>query len=271
MIAILLAAATPGPIATLPGGDKARFEACVALTRSDPDHALAQADQWASRARTVPARECLGLALVAAGRWAAAAMAFDQAATGAEADRDGRAATLWTQAGNAALAANDPERARTYLDRALAIPALTPVMQGEAWYDRARADVAVGDLPLARIDLDKGLKLAGEDPFGWLLPAALARRQNDLARAATDIQKAAELAPDDASVALEAGNIAAASGAPKAAAIAWAKAAQLAPDEPEGKAAAQALANGAAPADGPNPLDYSLTFPAGAKPGAAKK
>lgn len=242
MIPLILLAAATAPLAQLPGGDAKRFEACTALIKSDPKAALDQAGQWAALSVDVPAQQCLGLALVAAGRWAPAAVTFEQAAKEAELRRDGRAAALWTQAGNAALASDDPGRARDDLDRALALPTLPDAMRGEAWIDRARADVALDDLTLARSDLDSGLKLVPEDPFAWLLSATLARRQNDLPRAEKEIEEALKRAPDDASVAYEAGNIAAARGAIDAARLAWQQAVKLAPDEPAGKAAAAELA-----------------------------
>lgn len=223
-------------------GDGARFKACVALTRKDPAAAIEQADEWAKRSNTLVSRHCLGLAFVAAERWQPAILTFEQAAQEAELQQDGRAADLWSQAGNAALAADDPTKARGYFDRALRLPVTQPAMTGETWLDRARADVALNDLPQGRIDLDKGLALVSQDPFGWLLSATLARRQKDLPRAAKDIAIAVKAAPTDPAVALEQGNIAAASGQMEAAKAAWTRAAQLAPGEPEGKAAAAALA-----------------------------
>lgn len=244
---LLLAASTPQPLAKLPGGDKARFEACATLAKSDPARAVAEAEAWEKQAGNLPARHCLGLAYVAAERWVPAATVFTRAATAAESANDPRAAMLWTQAGNAALAGDEAGLARTALDRALKLEGgLSDVMRGEAWLDRARADVALGDLAGARADLDKGLLLAPDDPFAWLLSATLARRQEDMARAARDISTAAKLAPDDAGVALEAGNIAIAAGAEPAARLAWEKAKGLAPNDPAGKAAAAQLAQLAA-------------------------
>ena len=230
------------PLATLPGGDVARFQACVALIRTDAAAAVDQADEWAKRSNNVPSRHCLGLAFVGAERWGPAAATFEQAASEAQLQGDGRAALLWSQAGNAAIAADDPAKGRTFLDRALALPSLSPTMQGEAWLDRGRADVALNDPKQARADLDKGLALVPQDPFAWLLSATLARRDKDLPRAAKDIAEAVKRAPDDPSVALEEGNIAGAAGQTDAARRAWTRAAQLAPGEPEGKAAAAALA-----------------------------
>lgn len=246
MIALILLAAAL-PLIEMPGDDAARFQACVALIKKDKAAAIEQADQWAKRSANVPSRHCLGLAFVADERWAPAAVIFEQAAEDAEQQRDGRAAVLWTQAGNSALAGDDPTKARALLDHALALPTLPDHMLGEAWLDRARADVALNDPKQGRIDLDKGLALVPQDPFAWLLSATLARRQGDLTRAATDIARAAKAAPEDPSVALEEGNIAAAAGHIDEAKHSWTRAAQIAPGEPEGQAAAAALAQANAP------------------------
>jgi hypothetical protein len=241
MIPIALLAAATLPLAQIPG-DAARFQACVALAKKDPAAAVEQATEWSQRSNNVPSRHCLGLAFAAAERWVPAILTFEQAAQEAELQRDGRAAALWSQAGNAALAADDPAKARGLIDHALALPTLSTALQGEAWLDRARADVALNDMPQARIDLDKGLALVAQDPFAWLLSATLARRQNDIPRAAKDIAQAVKLAGDDPSVALEEGNIAAVGNQMETAKRAWTRAAQLAPGTPEGKAAAANLA-----------------------------
>ncbi|MET0667126.1 MAG: hypothetical protein ABWZ01_01280 [Methyloceanibacter sp.] len=242
LLFLLAAAATHQPLGKLPGDDAARFEACTKLIKSDGPRAISEAEAWAKQAANLPARHCLGLAYAAAGSWAPAAATFTRAATDAEGAGDLRAALLWTQAGNAALAGDDPNLARTALDRALKLPGMTAVMQGEAWLDRGRADVMLNDMAAARTDIDQATKLVPNDPFAWLLSATLARRQDDLARASRDITEAGKLAPDAAAVALEAGNIAIAAGAEPAAKLAWERAKMLAPNEPEGQAAAAQLA-----------------------------
>lgn len=253
ILPLLLAAAAVGtpvtPLAKLPGDDVGRFNACVALTKIDVPRALAEAQDWAKQADNLPSRHCLALAQGADGDWNAAATTFVRAATAGEAANDPRAVLLWTQAGNAALAGDDPQLARTALDRALKLPGLTDPMQGEAWLDRGRADVGLGDMAAARIDIDRAMKLIPNDPFAWLLSATLARRQDDLDRASRDISEAAKLAPDAAAVALEAGNIALAAGADAAAKVAWERAKKLAPTEPAGQAAAAQLEELAAQAN----------------------
>jgi tetratricopeptide (TPR) repeat protein len=263
MIVLIAAVAAVTPIADLAGGDPARFKACVDLVRSDPNAAIEQADRWRQQSRTVVAVQCLGLAYVAAQRWMPASSAFEQAARQAEFDGDGRAATLWVQAGNAALAANDPAKAREQLGRALALPVLLGPMRGEAFLDRARADAAIPDLPAARTDLDEAAKFVPNDPLLWLLSATLARRQQDMPRAEAEIGRAMKLSPDDGAVAYEAGNVAATLGRSDAARIAWQQAVRLDKDGSAGRAAAQMLAQLAAvPASGPASSTPKLPYDA---------
>ncbi len=201
---LLLIAIAAGP----PSDEGKRYEACVALAGKDAAAAVKLADEWRVAGGGLPAQQCLGLAYVAQERWAPAAIAFEQAAKEAELRGDGRAATLWVQAGNASLAGDDPATARAALTRALALPVLSDPMRGEAMLDRARAAVASNDLPPARTDLDAALELVPADPMAWLLSAALARRQNDAARAVKDIAEARRLAPGDETVADEQARIA---------------------------------------------------------------
>ncbi len=200
---LLLAAATP-----LPSADQQRFKDCAALASLNPDKAVAEAETWRSASGGLLAKQCAGLAYVASERWPEAAAAFEQAARDAELQRDGRAANLWVQSGNASLANDEAVKAKEAFDRALALPVLSDPMRGEALMDRARASVAADQPAAARIDLDAALKLVPEDPMGWLLSATLARRQKDFPRAEQDIREAARLAPTASAIAYEQGNIA---------------------------------------------------------------
>ena len=237
MILLLLAAA-----AATPNPDATRFDACATLAETDPARALDEASTWRLAGGGVLARQCEGLAYVTQKRWAPAAVAFEAAAREADIKADGRAAILWVQAGNAALAGNDPAKAATYFDGALARGQLTGEALGEAHLDRARARAALGNLNGARADLDLATKLVPADPLGWLLSATLARKMNNLSRAQADIAEAAKRSPDDASVALEAGNIAALSGRDDAARTAWEAAIKLSPNSPSAKSATESLA-----------------------------
>ena len=231
MIALLLLAAEPS-----------RFDACKFLAESDPPRALAEAGAWRIAGAGVLARQCEGLAYVTQKRWMPAAAAFEAAAREADTKADGRAAVLWVQAGNAALAGNDPANASRYFDAALARGQMTGEALGEAHLDRARARAALGDMNGARSDLDLATRHVPADPLGWLLSATLARKMNELPRAQRDIEEAAKRSPDDASVALEAGNIAVLSGRDDAARTAWEAAIALAPNSPSAKSATESLA-----------------------------
>jgi tetratricopeptide (TPR) repeat protein len=222
--------------------ENGRYDACVALARSNPAQAVFTAQTWRIEGGGISARQCEGMAYAAQKKWLEAAAAFENGATLAMSQADARAADLWLQAGNAALAANDAGRAVKALDAALATGVLDGDAAGEAHLDRGRAHAALGHQAEARADLDAALKLVPDDPFGWLMSATVARRANDLPRALDDIQQAMKLAPDDASIALEGGNIAYAMDKPDAARTAWEAAVKLQPGSTAAKAAADNLA-----------------------------
>ena len=244
----LAAVAAPFP-PPAPAASEDRFASCIALTDKDPARAIEEATSWQVAGGGILARQCLGLAFAAQQRWVPAMTAFEQAAREAERGRDSRAARLWVQAGNAALAGGEAPKARAFLDTAIISGNLTGPELGEAHLDRARALVALRQTKDARADIDAALKLVPEDPLAWLLSATLARRDGDLTRASSAIAEAVKRAPDDATVALEAGNIAIMQGNPEAARTAWQGAVKLAPQSAAGQSAAEALKQlGAAPA-----------------------
>lgn len=241
---IALAAAQAAPVT---------IESCAAAVKATPEQAVAIASEWRIKGGGLDARQCLGQAYAALGRWAPAATAFEQAAMDAQVAKSPRVADFRVQEGNAWLAAKDPLKARRAFDAALIAGIGSPELEGEVYLDRARALAALGDAAAARTDLDKGLALVPGDPFGWYLSAALAQREGDLARAKTDVANAVAGAPDDADVLLLAGNIAGLSGELDAARGFFTRAAKAAPDSPSGKAASAALAANAAPEPTPAP------------------
>ena len=215
----------------------AQAATCPADIKADPARAVETATRWAASGGGALARQCLGLAFAAQEKWPEAARSFEQGARDAERAGNKAAALLWVQAANARLAGGEPRPAIAALDAALVSGALTGPVKGEARLDRARANVAAGDLPAARADLDEALKLVPDDPLAWLLSAALARRMGVIERAQADIAEAMRRAPDDASVALEAGRIALAAGLAPAARVAWEGAVRAQPDSEAAKLA----------------------------------
>jgi tetratricopeptide (TPR) repeat protein len=230
------AAQTPAPDAET----RARYRACVDRVRAAPEAGVQEANSWRIVGGGIYARQCLGLAYVALGRWSEAAEDYEQGARDLG-PADPRAADFWVQAGNAWLAASQAARAIQAFDSALAGDALTDQMRGEVRLDRARALVSAGSLPSARADLDLALRLVADDPMAWYLSAALAHRQHE-ARARADIEHARQLAPDNPDVLLLAGTIAGEAGDMDEAERLYRQVVAAAPDSDAGHAAAASLA-----------------------------
>ena len=116
MILFPLLAAAAATVA--PAADQARFKTCVELVDTDPQAALDNAEKWRIEGGTVLARQCQGLAYAAQARWLSAMTTFQQAAEAAQQAKDNRAATLWVQAANSALAGGEFVKARSFIDAA---------------------------------------------------------------------------------------------------------------------------------------------------------
>lgn len=243
MLLLALAAATQAE----PMSDEQAYRACLARVQDDPAQAVAIANDWLVKGGGMFARQCAGQAYAALGQWDAAAAAFAEAAQEAETGIDPRRADFWVQAGNAWLAAGDGAKAREAFDKALATALLTPQLRGEVHLDRARAGVLLNDIGGARADLDRGLELVPEDPFGWYLSSALALKEGLLARAQDDIAEAVRLAPDDPNLLVHAGNVAGISGEVEAAKGLYARAIRIAPESEAARRAEAALAANAQP------------------------
>ncbi|GAA0474895.1 hypothetical protein GCM10009096_15600 [Parasphingorhabdus litoris] len=219
-----------------------RFNECVDLALDDPASGVVEANKWRIEGGGFLARHCLGFAYAEQFNWAAATKTFAEAAQEAEIAKYPRVANFWAQAGNAALAGNQPTKALEYLNAALVQGSLVGLEKGEVHLDRARAHVALNDYAAAKAEFVLVHKLAPQDPLGWLLSATLARRMNDLVLAKSDIAVAAKLAAQDPAVALEAGNIAYAGGDVVQAKANWEKAVAMDAESRPAKAAQKYLA-----------------------------
>lgn len=189
---------------------------------------------------TPEALVCRALEAQKRGDPAAAAQSFEQAALTAS-DQQGSTAHMFAAAGNLWIAADQPAKAAADLDKAIAMPGLSPQQRGEALLDRARAAEALNDLKTARAKLILAEPSVGADPFYWYFSAALAVREGDAATAKSAIAKALSLAPDDPTILFEAGHVAHAIGDDDKARSYWAQARAGDPDGPTGKAAAKAI------------------------------
>lgn len=211
-----------------------------------------EASLWVQQGGDYLAKACHGFALASDFRFAEAAVLLDQAAQGADARSDKRAARIWAQAANAAIAADLPEDALSSLDNALKSNILKHIERADCEVDRARALVALKREAQAVVALDTARRLAPENGTAWLLSATLARRMNALPDALSYVQTAAKLSPSDPAVALEAGNIAVAAGDEIAARKQWEQVIAIAPNSRQANSAQAQLA---ALGDGSTPPD----------------
>lgn len=224
-------AATEFPSA-VPTVEDDRLRMCVEQAASDPTTALAEADKWVAEtkgaARSKPL-QCLGHVNAVLLRWDAAEAAFAHAAHVAAPGDPLRLAAVLGQAGNAALAGNQPDKALVHFDAALKQPSGSPAARGQLQLDRARALVALNRAEDAKAAFADAQRDAPDEPLVWLLSATFARRGNDLAEAQRLIEIAAKLAPTDPYVGLEAGVIAVLGGRNAAARQSWQSVRQIAP------------------------------------------
>lgn len=234
---ILLSTASAEP-ATPMTMSEVRFNECVDLAIDDPASGITAANSWRIEGGGFLARHCLGFAYAEQFQWEQAMTAFVEAAREAEIAKYVRTANFWAQAGNAALASGQADKALEYLNAALVQGTLVGLYKGEVHLDRARAHVALNDYPAARQELTIAHQLAPQDPLGWLLSATLARRMDDLKLATSDIAVAAKLAPRDPAIALEAGNISYKSGSIENAKAHWQQAIEIDAESRPAKAAA---------------------------------
>jgi tetratricopeptide (TPR) repeat protein len=219
-----------------------RFDQCVDQAADDPANGLLAANKWQIQGGGYLARNCLGFAYAELEDWPKAIPEFVQAAEGAQAAGDERAAIFWSQAGNAALAGGNETTALQYLGAALAQDTLDGLLKGEVHLDMARVYVALDQYDRAKKEFVLVHELVPQDPLGWLLSATLARRMGDLVQAKSDIAVAAKLALTDPAIALEAGNIAYEAGDVVNARGNWERAIKFGPDSPSAKAATRYLA-----------------------------
>ncbi|MEO9601630.1 hypothetical protein [Parasphingorhabdus sp.] len=235
--------APPPPVSTAPMTlDEVRFNECVDLAIDDPASGIAEANAWRIEGGKYLARHCLGFAYAEQYNWEMAAKAFVEAAREAELVQYPRTANFWAQAGNAALANQQPSKALEYLNASLVQGMLVGMEKGEVHLDRARAYVALEQYDAAQTEFNLVHKLAPQDPLGWLLSATLARRTGDLDRAKSDVAIAAKLVRADPAVALEAGNIAYEAGDMANAKSNWEQAVKFDPDSYPAQVAAGYLA-----------------------------
>ena len=239
---LLIQAATPASAQPLPTLNEIQFTECLDLARKDAPSAVTDANLWTQQGGGYLARACHGFALATDFKFDMAVPVLTEAAQGAQEQGDPRAARFWAQAGNAAIAAGQPQIALDALNKALAATTLDNNERADSEIDRARALVAMNMSADAENALTTARQLSPENGTAWLLSATLARRLNKLSDALTYIQTSAALMPRDPAVALEAGNIAIAAGDDAAARKQWEQTIAIAPASRQATSAQAQLA-----------------------------
>lgn len=214
------------PASAAPAAPLSQSAECRKLLAANPADAARFAAAWLNTAKGSARAEpglCLGMALAAQGQWDQAKLAFVAAREATPASEPAGRARLSGMAGNALLAAGQPDAALVLLDQAHgeALGANNPHLAGEISIDRARALVALKRDGDAAAALQTARTNAAENGQGWLLSATLSRRQGKLAAAQEQILVAAQLMPLDPEVGLEAGVIAVLAGNDGAARRSW--------------------------------------------------
>lgn len=182
---------------------------CEHQATSNPAAGVVYANNWLLAGGGLPARLCLAEAYANSSRWEAAAEAWEAGAREAERIAPDQRLPALSLAATAWLRVDQPARARTALDGALAIPGLAGVARGEVLLDRAFAHAALGDDKAARADVDAALGLMPNRAAPLHLSALLAVREGQDERARRDIAEAQRLDPSPA-LAAEAARITAA-------------------------------------------------------------
>ncbi len=220
-----------------------RYGNCLMTASRSPDKGINEALVWRGEGGGAPARHCEAVGLFNIGEYAESAARLELIAEDMRYGRDmplkdGKRvvgtslmlASIWTQAANAWLMADEITRAEAAIDQALSLAPRGTKVERQALTDRARIAAADGDFDLAYTDLKRVTVTDPGDTSALLLLASAARQTERLAEAEQLLEKIAADREADPAYWLELGNLKDAEGDTAAARSAWLKVAQMAPD-----------------------------------------
>ncbi|MEM7729831.1 MAG: tetratricopeptide repeat protein [Pseudomonadota bacterium] len=181
----------------------ARHKACLERIAEDQDLALEEAMIWRDQGGARRARHCEAMALFALGHEGEAAHRLDALASGRDGGSDEMRANFRSEAANFWLAAEEPGRALASATAGLDHDAASAPLR----IARARAHVALGDVPAAEAELDRVLKDHPGQAEALRYRADARLRRGRLHSAKQDIEASLEAAPDSVETALLRGRI----------------------------------------------------------------
>jgi tetratricopeptide (TPR) repeat protein len=222
---------------------------CVAYAQAHPKEGLERAKEWREQGGGFYADHCIAMALFLLHDFAEAAQRFEQLATATLGMPPHQRALTLDQAGQAWLAAQEPARAKTAFDAALALDG----NDADLHVDRAEAFAELQQYWDAIDDLNRASELAPDRAEIYFYRGSAYRHVDARELALEDIQRGLSLQPDSTVGLLERGILRRLKGDIAGARQDWKRVTELAPNAPEGKAAAINLANlrGKGPADKP--------------------
>ncbi|MFN3231384.1 MAG: hypothetical protein ACE363_04405 [Alphaproteobacteria bacterium] len=223
------------------------YEQCIVIVDRSPDRAFEIAAEWRDYGGGAPAEHCMALALIGQGKAERAAELLDEMARTIKDDpaSEGRTpeqirlqrADLLTQAGNAWLLAEAPDKAYMRFTDALAEQGLPLDWRVETLTDRARAAADLNDQDSAVDDLTDALELGGPRPDVLTYRAAAQRALGAVVKAREDVDAALALNPDYYEALFERGHLNHQVGNDDAAIVDWLQVTYIAPDTPAALAA----------------------------------
>ena len=189
----------PAPPRIAEGGD---YEKCLDMITDDPQGAVNFAEAWEEKDGGDPATHCRGLALVALGEPEEAADTLEKLASISH-GTDLARATLFAQAAQSRMVADDAARALIDSSRALALdPGDADIL-----LDHAMAAFQLDRNQTAIDDTTRALDLDPRRPDAYTLRATAWRRVERWELASDDINRALILDPDSPDALLERGII----------------------------------------------------------------
>jgi len=241
LVLMSVTAFAAGELSQPPGEEDRQVihDRCVALARDKPQEALEKAKIWRAEGGGFAADHCIAMALFEMKDYRGAAERFETLAADMMAMPAKQRANALDQAGQSWLDANDPARAKTNFDAALALDG----DDADMLIDRAEALAALHDYHGAVDDLTHVLKIAPKRAEAYIYRGAAYRALDRMDLALQDVERGVRLDPKNPSGFLERGNIKLIKGDVAGARADWQRVVKLAPNSPASMAAKTNLGN----------------------------
>ncbi|MBE7635714.1 tetratricopeptide repeat protein [Sneathiella sp. P13V-1] len=213
--------------------EKDEYDACIKLTKKDPELAFESALSWRDQGGGFPARHCAALALVGMKKYHLAAPRLEKLAQEMREAGSHLVLAVLSQAANTWLLAKDYSRAYGVVTAALELNS----NDVDLLVDRSRILAAAENYQDAFNDLDLALRIDPTRIDAMVFRAVAWRHLGNNERAFEDVDLALSLLPDDVDGLVERGILHRLLGRPDEARKDWLKVLELTPNSPAGETA----------------------------------